>query len=202
MFFGCIIESKISVKFKVMCVVMNCLCCRDDRCSPHVLTFTFGFFNLASSLASAPLCRFARRRRLEPGTSAGAGCTNCEASAVPEDCLTSLLVSGGTQRCSFGILTQQCGGSWIVPCFDLRQVQQMSFPRSVEPGCAPPPHSALFAGYVPGALLLVAERLGCEPDHTSHLVPMLRMCGAVTSLPRMPSWRPQEQFCGLPCLSL
>jgi hypothetical protein len=82
MFFGCVIESKILVKFKVLRAVMNCLCCRDGLCSLYVLTFTFDFINLASLLAPASLCRFARRRRLESGTSAGAGCTICEASAV------------------------------------------------------------------------------------------------------------------------
>lgn len=42
-FFVCVIESKILVKFKVMRAVMNCLCCRDGRCSLHILTFTFDF---------------------------------------------------------------------------------------------------------------------------------------------------------------
>ena len=155
-------------------------------------------FNLASSLAPAPLCRFAWRRRLEPGTSAGAGCTNCDASAVPEDCLTLLLVSVGNQRCSLGIVTKQRDGSLMFLGSICGRCNKCRFPEAPSP-VVPPPSRPLRR--VPGAFLPVAERLGRKADHIPHLVPLL-MCGAVTSLPRMPSWRQQGQLCGLPCLSL
>jgi hypothetical protein len=102
-------------------------------------------FNLASSLAPAPLCHFARRRRLEPGTSAGAGFTNCEASAVPEDCLTSLLVSVGTQRFSVGIVTKQRRGIWMFLGSICGRCNKCRFPEASSPVV---PHPALFGGYL------------------------------------------------------
>jgi hypothetical protein len=57
--------------------------------------------------------------------------------------------------------------------------------------CSPP--DLLFSGYR-GALSAGVKRLGREADHSPHLVPRLRVIGAISQLLNTPSWREHAQL--------